>query len=84
MVVIGKVKLTPARRRGLQVLLDAARAGRPARISNVTGPHSRTVYWQVADHLVKEGLARVTSQVAQTVVLTPAGRKLAERIEHET
>lgn len=52
--------LTPARRRALEVM--AATHPRPARVSNTTTKTAGVplVYWQTADWLVAEGLARAT------------------------
>ncbi len=47
-------KLTPARRRGLAALAQAAPA--PARVSNVTDVERGYVYWQTARWLVVQGL----------------------------
>ncbi len=63
--------LTPARRRALEVL--AATHPRPARVSNTTAapPGAALVYWQSADWLTAEGLARVNDTGG--LVLTAAG-----------
>ncbi len=63
--------LTPAKRRALEVL--AATHPRPARVSNTTARTAGValVYWQSADWLTAEGLARVTD--AGGLVLTAAG-----------
>jgi hypothetical protein len=67
-------KLTPARRRGLAVLLHAEGAGWTVRYSNVTS--GRTLYWQTADWLIAEGLAtRVPG--SDPVRLTDEGRQAA-------
>ncbi len=54
------VLLTAPRRRALEVL--AATHPRPARVSNTTARTAGValVYWQSADWLTAEGLARVT------------------------
>jgi hypothetical protein len=63
--------LTPARRRALEAM--AATHPRPARVSNATVTTGGTalVYWQSADWLASEGLARVND--AGGLVLTAAG-----------
>ena len=63
--------LTRARRRALEVM--AATHPRPARVSNTTArpAGAALVYWQSADWLVDEGLARVTDNGG--LVLTAAG-----------
>ncbi len=63
--------LTDARRRALEVM--ALVHPRPARYSNATAKTSGAalVYWQSADWLTAEGLARVTD--AGGLVLTAAG-----------
>jgi hypothetical protein len=66
--------ITPARKRALSVLLDAAlNDPHPLRISNET--HDEAVYWQVANWLIDNGLAeRVAGEYLQ---LTEAGRDVA-------
>lgn len=63
--------LTDARRRALEVM--AAGHPLPARVSNVTTRTAGTalIYWQTADWLTAEGLARATD--AGGLVLTGAG-----------
>lgn len=74
------VKMTPPRRRGLAVLLAADRAGADARVSNQTSMPGLRIYWQVADWLAKQGLARHQLMAAggERVWLTDDGRQLAE------
>lgn len=73
------VKLTPARRRGLEVL--AAHGGR-ARRSNFTGEPAAVegyVYWQTVDWLLAQGFvewARDVGTYDEYVQLTFAGAKL--------
>lgn len=50
-------KLTPARRRALEVLADRHRKGRCARVSNTTDLDEGLLYWQSAEWLVAQGLA---------------------------
>jgi hypothetical protein len=70
------VKLTPARRRALEVLTAAERDGRPVRISNET--NDAAVYWQSAAWLQQNGLAVSTwSPQGQRIQLTDAGRHAA-------
>ncbi len=49
-----KLKLTDARRRGLEALARAAPS--PARVSNVTDVERGDLYWQTARWLVVQGL----------------------------
>jgi hypothetical protein len=77
------MRLTTARRRGLEVLAKTRTAHR----SNVTALHeSQTVgrvgfvYWQIAEWMVDYGLATAkpgASQADGLLVLTDAGEKLA-------
>jgi len=68
------VKLTPARRRALNVLAAGHRDGRALRVSNET--NDACVYWQSADWLVANGLAVITD-AGQRIQLTDAGRHVA-------
>lgn len=75
------LKLTDARKRGLRVLLDADAAGRLAWVSNETTPQNELrdarVYWQVADWLIREGLA---THGFDHLTLTDAGRHLLDDV----
>lgn len=51
------VKLTPARRRALLVLMDRHDVGRSARVSNTTDVGEGLVYWQSVAWLRDAGLA---------------------------
>lgn len=66
--------LTPPRRRALVVL---AKVGR-ARISNATSAARRTVYWQTAQWLVRNGLAE--DRWRPVITLTPVGREVAGHV----
>lgn len=67
--------LTPARGRGLAVLLAAeARGDDFLPISNVTTEES--VYWQTANWLIGTGLARAV--ISNGIQLTAAGRDAAK------
>ena len=52
------VKLTPARRRALLVLMDRHDVGRSGRVSNTTDVNEGLVYWQSVSWLRQAGLAR--------------------------
>lgn len=66
-------RLTEARRRGLEVLLD-----RRGRRSNETNRQVGYVYWQTADWLVENGYAEVIAGTAgYCLALTKKGRELA-------
>lgn len=56
----GALKLTPARRRALEVVANPGPL-RAALVSNVTDRAKGFVYWQSADWLVAEGLAEWTA-----------------------
>lgn len=68
-------KLTPARRRGLQVLAHSGNA----RISNATS--HQTVYWQTARWLLHEGLA-VERYGPGTEWLVITGRGACKLVAH--
>lgn len=79
-----KLKLTPARQRGLTVLAAAERqhGGVSVRVSNVTTAPSTPlprIYWQVAYWLRDNSLATITgsSEGDLVVRLTEQGRKVA-------
>ena len=75
------VKLTPAQRRGLEVLVKADAVDRKARVSNQTGHGSGdfAVYWQVADALADAGLALKTNYQTR-LQLTDKGRQTAREV----
>lgn len=69
-------RLTEARRRGLEVLLD--RRGRRRLVSFERNAHVGYVYWQTADWLVENGYAEVIAGTAgYCLALTKKGRELA-------
>lgn len=67
----GGVKLTKARRRALETLAVDGRA----QVSNVTDQDAGYVYWQSAEWLVANDLARRSSVFARTIHITAAGRE---------
>jgi hypothetical protein len=69
-------KLTPARRRALDVLAAAQRDGHAVRVSNET--NNLCVYWQSAGWLESSGLATIThGPTGEFIQLTDAGRHVA-------
>ncbi len=52
-----RLKLTPARRKALEVLAERHAKGRSGRVSNITNAGEGLVYWQSANWLVDQGLA---------------------------
>lgn len=71
-------KLTPARRRALEVLHQHG----TARVSNVTDPDRDYVHHQVADWLVEAGYATFAG-FRDAVVATRAGHEAAEALTTE-
>jgi len=69
-------KLTPARRRALEVLAKAEKSGHDVRISNVT--NAACVYWQSADWLISNGLAELYAY--DHIRFTSAGRDIAAAV----
>ena len=72
-------ELTPARRRGFDVLVDQQEQGRLARESNVTDAAAGYVYWQTSKWLVARELAYFPSG-STMLALTGRGRELAEHV----
>ena len=77
------MKLTPARRSGLEVLAITGYAD----YSNETkvqprGDFGGRIYWQTADWLLENGYARTTdgSRTSPSLVITDAGRRLAAEL----
>lgn len=76
------MKLTPARRRGLDVLSAAERIKATTRVSNVTSAARSCVYWQVAYWLRDNGLARILgADTGITIELTDQGRQAAAELD---
>jgi hypothetical protein len=78
---VGRVRqsLTPARRRGFEVLVDQQNRGRLARESNVTSADLGAVYWQTAQWLVARDLARFPSG-STWLALTDRGVAFADEL----
>lgn len=81
------MKLTDARRRGLEVLMLAEREGRQVRLSNYTTRRTTAgtaagfwaVYWQTAEWLKDNHLADISTdrELGQVVTLRSKGRQVA-------
>lgn len=71
------VGMSPARRRGFEVLVAQQSRGRLARESNSTDAAAGFVYWQSCRWLIDAGLAYFPSGSSRSLALTDRGREVA-------